>query len=71
MSACEVILLIYFVVGFILALVWWNDEYEPQYKYCKESGKDTEDSMAVLLLLGLVAFWPIKFIKNCVEGSVS
>ena len=59
----------YFLVGIILAYIWWKDEYEPEYEYEKEMD-GVEEPMAVLLLAALVFFWPFKVVKNYFEGFV-
>jgi len=59
----------YFLVGIILAYIWWKDEYEPEYEYEKEMD-GVEEPMAVLLLVALVFFWPFKVVKNYFEGFV-
>ena len=70
MSVGQVILIAYFVIGLVLALVWWNDEYKPEYEYEKNTD-EVEESMAVLLIVFLMFFWPIKLIKNWFEGFMS
>ena len=70
MSVGQVILIAYFVIGLVLALVWWNDEYKPEYEYEKDTD-EVEESMAVLLIVLLMFFWPVKLIKNWIEGFVS
>jgi len=59
----------YFLVGIILAYIWWKDEYEPEYEYEKEMD-GVEEPMAVFLLAALVFFWPFKVVKNYFEGFV-
>ncbi len=59
----------YFLVGIILAYIWWKDEYEPEYEYEKEMD-GVEEPMAVLLLVALALFWPFKVVKNYFEGFV-
>ena len=70
MSVGQVILIAYFVIGLVLALVWWNDEYKPEYEYEKDTD-EVEESMAVLLIVLLMFFWPVKLIKNWFESFVS
>ena len=70
MSVGQVILIAYFVMGLVLALMWWNDEYKPEYEYEKDTD-EVEESMAVLLIVFLMFFWPIKLIKNWFEGFMS
>ena len=50
--------------------MWWNDEYKPEYEYEKDTD-EVEESMAVLLIVLLMFFWPVKLIKNWIEGFVS
>ena len=70
MSVGQVILIAYFVIGLALALMWWNDEYKPEYEYEKDTD-EVEESMAVLLIVFLMFFWPVKFIKNWFESFAS
>ena len=70
MSVGQVILIAYFVIGLVLALVWWNDEYKPEYEYEKDTD-EVEESMAVLFIVLLIFFWPVKLIKNWFESFVS
>lgn len=65
MSTVNIILLLYFVIGIILAFVWWNDEYKPETEVEDE---DVESSMVCIFLLFLVVFWPIKLVKNWIEN---
>ena len=60
----------YFLVGIILAYIWWKDEYEPEYEYEKEMD-GVEEPMAVLLLVGLVLFWPFNAVKKYFESFVN
>ena len=68
MSTCGIIVLAYLAIGTLLALLWWHDEYEPQYKYEEEEGDGVEKPMAIMFLAMLVFFWPVKLIKNWIEG---
>jgi hypothetical protein len=70
MSVGQVILIAYFIIGLVLALVWWNDEYKPEYEYEKDID-EVEEPMAVLLIVFLMFFWPVKLIKNWFESFVS
>ena len=70
MSVGQVILIAYFVIGLVLALMWWNDEYKPEYEYEKDTD-EVEEPMAVLLIVFLMFFWPVKLIKNWFESFVS
>ena len=60
----------YFLIGFILTYIWWKDEYEADYELEKEEEDGVEKSMAVLLLVCLVLFWPLKAVKNYFESFV-
>jgi len=70
MSVGQVILIAYFIIGLVLALVWWNDEYKPEYEYEKDID-EVEEPMAILLIVFLMFFWPVKLIKNWFESFVS
>ena len=59
----------YFLVGIILAYIWWHDEYEPEYELEREND-DVEEPMAVLLLAALVLFWPFNVVKKYFESFV-
>lgn len=67
MSIDSIIVIVYFTIGFVLTLIWWNDAYKVEYEYYKAIG-EVDESMVVLLLLGLFFFWPIKVIKDLIES---
>ena len=68
MNIITVCLIAYFIIGFILAFIWWNDEYRPEYEYEEHDGEEPEKSMAIILLALLFVFWPVKLVKNWLEG---
>jgi hypothetical protein len=51
-------LIIYFVIGMILSIWWWEKEYKV------EDEDELEKSTVCLFLLFLTFFWPVKLIKN-------
>jgi hypothetical protein len=59
----------YFLVGIILAFIWWYNEYELEYELEREE-EGVEEPMAVLLLVGLVLFWPFNAVKKYFESFV-
>ena len=63
----EWFVVIYFAIGFVCSLMWWNDEYKADYELARKNGS-VETSMASLLLLMMTVFWPLKAIMNCIEG---
>ena len=69
MSIEAIVTIVYFAVGLVLTLMWWNDEYKAEYEYEREEG-EVEEPMAILLLVGLLFFWPIKLVKNYLESFV-
>ena len=69
MDIIEIAVLVYFVVGLILSLVWWEQEYKVEYEYEKEYG-EVESGMAILHMTWLMIFWPIKLLKNYIEGFI-
>ena len=69
MTICGYVTIGYFLVGIILAYIWWKDEYEAEYDYEKEID-GVEEPMAVLLIAGFVFFWPFKLVKNYFESLV-
>lgn len=69
MSIETIVTIVYFAIGLVLTLMWWNDEYKAEYEYERSEG-EVEEPMAVLLLLGLFLFWPIKLFKNYLESFV-
>jgi hypothetical protein len=69
MTTCGYVTIGYFLVGIILAYIWWKDEYELEYELEREND-DVEEPMAVLLLAALVFFWPFKVVKNYFESFV-
>ena len=63
----ELAAVIYFVIGLICSLAWWNDEYKADYELALKNG-NVEKPMACLLLLMMTVFWPLKAIMNCIDG---
>ena len=51
-------LIIYFVIGMVLSIWWWEKEYKI------EDEDELEKGTVCLFLLFLTFFWPIKLIKN-------
>jgi hypothetical protein len=66
MSIGCIITILYFAIGTSLAFMWWNDEYKAEYEYEKAEG-DVEEPMAEILILSIIALWPIKVIKNFLD----
>jgi hypothetical protein len=59
--------LIYLTVGIVLAIYWFNKEYEQEYKELKKSEEGVDKGMAELLILFMAIFWPLKLIYNLVK----
>ena len=53
-------LIIYFVIGMILSIWWWEKEYKV------EDEDELEKGTVCLFLLFLTFFWPVKLIKNLI-----
>lgn len=53
---------IYVIIGIIVMRMYWDKRYAEEYQKCKEQGC-ADDSMAVLMMLVLILFWPIAAIK--------
>jgi hypothetical protein len=51
-------LIIYFVIGMVLSIWWWEKEYKV------EDEDELEKGTVCLFLLFLTFFWPVKLIKN-------
>ena len=56
----------YLVVGIILSNHWFNDEFQKDYDELSKTG-GIEDGMAVLLMLIMAVFWPIKLMYNLIR----
>jgi hypothetical protein len=54
-------LIIYFVIGMILSIWWWEKEYKV------EDEDELEKGTVCLFLLFLTFFWPVKLVKNLIE----
>jgi hypothetical protein len=59
--------LIYLTVGIVLAIYWFNRDYEPEYKELENSEEGVEKGMADLLIMFMAIFWPLKLIYNLVK----
>lgn len=57
--------IIYFMIGFILANKWFNDDYKKEY----EKADDKEKGMACLVLLFMCVFWPVRLIYSLVSKN--
>ena len=64
--ALNIIVVSYFIIGFILTICWWNNEYQVNYEVDEEENF-TEIPMAILYLLMWFFFWPIKMIINLMK----
>ena len=62
----SLITIIYIVIGIILMLYWWNNDYALDYALAKAKG-EAQDSAACLLMLGMITFWPIKLIHKIIK----
>lgn len=63
-------IILYFVIGFLCAFNWFKEDYEEEYKEAKVEG-ETEDGMAVLLLLALTIFWPLVFVFKFYKAYIA
>lgn len=62
----NLIIIFYFIIGFILGFYWWDKYYEPQYNIVKESDEGVEEGMVILFIAGLIAFWPVVLIYRII-----
>lgn len=58
-----IITVVYFVIGFILAIYWFNKEYAESYNDVVING-NAEKGMSSIFLMILMICWPIKLIKS-------
>ena len=58
--------IVYFVLGLILVLYWYDRDYHQEY-IDLEKGEKVEKGMASTFLLFLWLFWPINMIKNIMK----
>ena len=66
----NVFISLYFIIGFILTVIWWYNEYKEEYEYEKEYG-DVQEVIVILFLIFLFLCWPIKLIKDYFESFVN
>ena len=59
-------IVVYFIIGIILSIYWWNKEYEEDYEKLKKMN-EVDESGTMIFLMFLTVFWPIKFIKNLIN----
>ena len=59
-------IIVYFVLGLILTLYWYERDYGKKYKELEQK-EGVEKGMANIFLLFLWAFWPINMIKNLIK----
>jgi uncharacterized membrane protein YphA (DoxX/SURF4 family) len=66
MDICGILVVVYFIVGVILALYWFKTDYAESYKSSVENGTE-EKGMTCIFLLLLIIFWPIKLVRNLIK----
>jgi len=66
MDICGILVVVYFIVGVILALYWFKTDYAESYKSSVEDGTE-EKGMTCIFLLLLIIFWPIKLVRNLIK----
>jgi hypothetical protein len=66
MMALNIIVVSYFIIGFILTICWWNNKYQVNYEVDEEENF-TEIPMAILHLLMWFFFWPIKMVRSLMD----
>ena len=66
MSISGILSVSYFVIGFVLAIYWFNKEYAKSYDEAV-ANNNVEKGMSSISMLGFMIFWPIKLIKNIVK----
>lgn len=59
-------IILYFIIGIFVSIYFWKKDYEEEYNQLKENG-ECEESMAIILLLFILIFWPIKFIIELIN----
>ena len=62
----SLIAIIYIVIGIILMLYWWNNDYALDYALAKAKG-EAQDSSICLLMLCMITFWPLKLIHKIIK----
>ena len=60
MGVINLFITMYFIIGFILAFLWWNDTF--QEKYDDDAPRDILKE--ILILLESFFFWPFKLIRD-------
>ncbi len=66
MDISGIISVSYFVIGFVLAIYWFNKEYAESYKEAV-ANNNVENGMSSIMMLGFMIFWPIKLTKNIIK----
>lgn len=66
-SVVTVILMIYFIIGAIVATWLWNKSYKKSYDEAKASGEGVEKGMVNILLTTLMIFWPFVLIYKLLK----
>ncbi len=67
-SVISVVIMIYFIIGAIVATWMWKKYYFKKYEEAKASEEGVEEGMVSVLLLVLIIIWPFaivyKFLNN-------
>ena len=63
----KIAVLIYFVVGILLAVYWWEKEQKKQYEEALKSDEGVDKGAVEIYMMGLAVLWPIKLIKNLIQ----
>ena len=58
LSIGDYCVIIYFIVGIILAIYWWHTEHKKNYEECRATG-ECEESMVIMLWLFTILLWPV------------
>lgn len=70
LCAMGIIVISYFVIGFILAIYWFNKEYAESYNDVVING-NAEKGMSSIFLMMLMILWPIKLVRNIIKREVN
>jgi C4-dicarboxylate transporter len=61
-SVISVIVMIYFIIGAMVATWLWKKYYSKKYEEAKASEEGVEEGMARMLLLFLMILWPFAIV---------
>ena len=68
MSTSLILSIIYCIIGLFCSYYWFKEDYEEEYNNIKDETENPEKGMADIVLLIMVAFWPLVFIYKIIKA---